>query len=294
MRRRRRPLLIAPGGPIVFPDPETADDEGLLAVGGDLSVPRLLEAYDHGIFPWYDEGLPPLWWSPDPRAVMDPAALHVSTSLRRVLRRPRDAAWERAALLVLFGGVTLTGVGSAWYHVTPTTATLVWDRLPMTLTFMPLLALVLGERVSERAGPWLLPLCLAAGVGSVVHWRLGEAAGAGDLRPYALAQFFPMLAIPLALALFPRRWIRGVDLLVALGWYALAKVFEAFDAPIYALGGVVSGHTLKHLAAAAGAAWLLRVVGSWRDRPEASRPPYDAGHIPPPGAPIGSNPGGSA
>ena len=103
-----------------------------------------------------------------------------------------------------------------------------------------------------------------------------------------------MLAIPLALALFPHRWIRGVDLLVALGWYALAKVFEAFDAPIYALGGVVSGHTLKHLAAAAGAAWLLRVVGSWRDRPEASQSPHDGGHHPPPGAPIGSNPGGSA
>jgi leucyl/phenylalanyl-tRNA---protein transferase len=91
MRRRRRPLLIAPGGPIAFPDPETADDEGLLALGGDLSVPRLLAAYDHGIFPWYDEGLPPLWWSPDPRAVMDPQSLHVSRSLRRELRRGRFA-----------------------------------------------------------------------------------------------------------------------------------------------------------------------------------------------------------
>jgi leucyl/phenylalanyl-tRNA---protein transferase len=89
MRRRRRPLLIVPGGPIAFPDPETADDEGLLAVGGDLSVPRLLAAYDQGIFPWYDDGLPPLWWSPDPRAVMDPERLHVSTSLRRQLRQRR-------------------------------------------------------------------------------------------------------------------------------------------------------------------------------------------------------------
>jgi leucyl/phenylalanyl-tRNA--protein transferase len=89
MRRRQRPLLIVPGGPIVFPDPETADDEGLLAVGGDLGVQRLLAAYDRGIFPWYDEGLPPLWWSPDPRAVMDPAHLHVSKSLGRTLRQQR-------------------------------------------------------------------------------------------------------------------------------------------------------------------------------------------------------------
>lgn len=100
MRRRRRPLLIPPGGPIVFPDPESADDEGLLAVGGDLSLPRLLAAYDQGIFPWYDEGLPPLWWSPDPRAVMDPEKLVISRTMRRVLRQRRfavssDQAFER-------------------------------------------------------------------------------------------------------------------------------------------------------------------------------------------------------
>jgi leucyl/phenylalanyl-tRNA---protein transferase len=90
-------MLIAPGGPVVFPDPESADDEGLLAVGGDLSLSRLLAAYDHGIFPWYDEGLPPLWWSPDPRAVIDPQALHISKSLRRVLRQRRfDISYDRA------------------------------------------------------------------------------------------------------------------------------------------------------------------------------------------------------
>ncbi len=97
MRRRRRPALIAPGGPIGFPDPHSADDEGLLAVGGDLSPPRLLHAYDRGIFPWYDEGLPPLWWSPDPRALMDPSRLHVSRSLRRVLRQGRfRVSFDRA------------------------------------------------------------------------------------------------------------------------------------------------------------------------------------------------------
>jgi leucyl/phenylalanyl-tRNA--protein transferase len=97
MRRRRRPLLIVPGGPIEFPDPQSADDEGLLAVGGDLCVPRLLAAYDRGIFPWYDQGLPPLWWSPDPRAVMDPAHLHISRSLARVLRQGRfEVTFDRA------------------------------------------------------------------------------------------------------------------------------------------------------------------------------------------------------
>lgn len=189
--------------------------------------------------------------------------------LRLVLRRGRGAAWERAAFLILFAGVALTGVGSAWYHLAPTTATLFWDRLPMTLAFMPLLALTLGERIGGRAGPWLLPLCLATGVASVVHWRLGEAAGRGDLRPYALVQFLPILLIPLGLWLFPRRWIRGADLAAVVGWYALSKIFEALDARIFALGGVVSGHTLKHLAAGIAAAWLLRVALAWRDRPDA-------------------------
>jgi leucyl/phenylalanyl-tRNA--protein transferase len=90
MRRRgRRPVLLLPGGPIGFPDPDQADDEGLLAIGGDLSSARLLFAYEHGIFPWYDEGVPPLWWSPNPRAIIDPARLHVSRSLGRVLKSDR-------------------------------------------------------------------------------------------------------------------------------------------------------------------------------------------------------------
>jgi leucyl/phenylalanyl-tRNA---protein transferase len=88
-RLRRRPALILPGGPIAFPDPEESDDDGLLAVGGDLSPERLMHAYREGIFPWYDEGVPPLWWSPNPRAVIESTGLHVSRSLRRALRQER-------------------------------------------------------------------------------------------------------------------------------------------------------------------------------------------------------------
>ncbi|MFP5350382.1 MAG: leucyl/phenylalanyl-tRNA--protein transferase [Gammaproteobacteria bacterium] len=70
-----------------FPPVELASPEGLLAIGGDLRSERLLEAYRHGIFPWYNDGQPILWWSPDPRAVLFPARLHVSRSLRKTLRR---------------------------------------------------------------------------------------------------------------------------------------------------------------------------------------------------------------
>jgi leucyl/phenylalanyl-tRNA--protein transferase len=85
--RGRRPALILPGGPIVFPNPDDAEDEGLLAIGGDLSPNRLLAAYEQGIFPWYDDGVPPLWWSPNPRAIIEPCAVHVSRSLRRTLKK---------------------------------------------------------------------------------------------------------------------------------------------------------------------------------------------------------------
>ena len=89
MRSRRKPQFMLPGAPLAFPDPNAADDEGLLAIGGDLSPERLLFAYERGIFPWYDEGLPPMWWSPNPRAVMDSEHLHVSRSLNRVIRSQR-------------------------------------------------------------------------------------------------------------------------------------------------------------------------------------------------------------
>ena len=97
MRARRGPMLLAPGQLPAFPDPRTADDDGLVAIGGDLGVERLLLAYESGIFPWYDQDLPPLWWSPDPRTVLQLENLHISRSLRRVLRQHRfELSWNQA------------------------------------------------------------------------------------------------------------------------------------------------------------------------------------------------------
>ncbi|HEY4529737.1 MAG TPA: leucyl/phenylalanyl-tRNA--protein transferase [Luteimonas sp.] len=86
---RTLPALLGrePGSP--FPDPATAlrEPDGLLAVGGDLEPQRLLDAYANGIFPWYAEGQPLLWWSPDPRTVFATDAVHLSSRFRRALRR---------------------------------------------------------------------------------------------------------------------------------------------------------------------------------------------------------------
>jgi len=78
-----------PPGAMWFPDPDHAGADGLLAFGGDLSPHRLIEAYSRGIFPWYGPGDPILWWSPDPRLVLEPAALHVPRSMRRILNQRR-------------------------------------------------------------------------------------------------------------------------------------------------------------------------------------------------------------
>lgn len=75
----------------LFPPPEFAEEGGLLAIGGDLSTPRLLLAYSMGIFPWFNEGDPILWWSPDPRCILEPAELKISRSLAKVLRRQEFA-----------------------------------------------------------------------------------------------------------------------------------------------------------------------------------------------------------
>lgn len=82
----RAPVWIPPGSPPVFPDPREFDDNGLIAGGGDLDPARLVAAYRAGIFPWYNEP-PILWWSPNPRAIIDPQSLHISRSMRRTLKK---------------------------------------------------------------------------------------------------------------------------------------------------------------------------------------------------------------
>ena len=89
---------------------------------------------------------------------------------------------ERWFYLVMFAGLILTAIGSGYYHLQPGNARLVWDRIPIMITFMALLAAVIAERVSVVAGLWLFPVLQAAGIGSVLVWRAGELQGHGDLR----------------------------------------------------------------------------------------------------------------
>jgi hypothetical protein len=158
-----------------------------------------------------------------------------------------------AATTIVFGGIFLTGFGSSYYHWSPDDDTLFWDRLPMAFAFMALLAGTIGERVSARAGAILLWPLLAMGVLSLLVWRLS-----GDLRLYGWVQFFPVVTLPAMFLLLPPKYTGTGYWLAAAALYVLAKLFEYFDAQIYSIGHVVSGHTLKHLAAAAACLAILR------------------------------------
>jgi hypothetical protein len=176
---------------------------------------------------------------------------------------------ERWPYLFVFAGSLLTGFGSWYYHLHPDNASLVWDRLPMTIAFMSLVAAVIAERISLRAGLWLLPILLLIGMGSVLQWYMSEVSGAGDLRFYAAVQAYSILVLVIALFM-PPRYTRGSDLAVVAGLYALAKVLEILDEQIFAMGRIVSGHTLKHLAAAVSAYWILRMLQKRRPLPGLS------------------------
>ena len=169
----------------------------------------------------------------------------------------------------VFAGLLLTAFGSSWYHLNPNNSTLVWDRLPMTITFMAMVAAVIMERINLRLGLCLLPILLAVGLASVLQWHWSEVQGVGDLRFYAAVQAWSALVILLAL-LFPARYTRAGDLGLVLGFYALAKILEYFDKPIFAALRVVSGHTLKHLAAAAAGYCILRMVEKREPLPEGA------------------------
>jgi hypothetical protein len=167
---------------------------------------------------------------------------------------------ERMPYWVWFVGLTLTGLGSAYYHADPGNARLVWDRLPLAVALMGLFTAILAERLHPGMARWLLGPLVLVGAFSVLWWDWTERQGAGDLRLYLIVQFFPLVAVPLLLALCPPRYTGSGDLLAALLLYVLAKILETLDGQVYSGAGIVSGHTLKHLTAAMSAWFILHML----------------------------------
>ncbi len=176
-------------------------------------------------------------------------------------RYSRLAAPEsKSGYLVLCVGVCLVAFGSAYYHLSPSNLSLLWDRLPMTVVFMALLGLLLGERVTNRRAALTFWLLVALGVSAALYWYWTESQGRGDLRPYVLVQFLPLVLMPLILLLYPPRYIRGSRLVFAFALYLLAKVCEYYDQAIFQATQQVSGHALKHFLAALAALCILTAI----------------------------------
>lgn len=207
------------------------------------------------------------WWSiPNTLNVLSnlPFLLFGALGLRAIWRQ--QLRWHNPAealpYMVFFIGAALTCIGSMYYHWRPDNPRLVWDRLPMTLAFAGLIAAVLGERLNPDWGRRVLWPLLLAGALSVFYWYATEHAGRGNVMPYGIFQGWAILIVLLLLLLFPAKtYSLGAEFWWPVSLYALAKIFETFDLWIYrASGTLASGHTLKHLAAAAAVWTLLRCL----------------------------------
>jgi Ceramidase len=188
---------------------------------------------------------------------------------REIFARGSDA-WP---YMVFFVGVALVSLGSAYYHWAPSNDRLLWDRLPMSIAFMAFCAAIIADRIDRKAGnTWLMAILIGCGILSLVYWDWTESRGDGDLRFYGFVQFFPMIAVPAVCWLFPQyRYVAARYIVWMIGWYGLSKLLEHFDGEVFdLLGQTVSGHTLKHLAAAIATLVVLQMLLARRRAVEAS------------------------
>lgn len=169
---------------------------------------------------------------------------------------------ERWPYVAFFAALALTAVGSSYYHLAPDDARLVWDRLPIALLSAALGIALIGdhERTGSRVPLLALAPALICGAISVWYWQATEEAGAGNLVPYMAVQIWAAAVLALMLVSEPARYSHRNDLWLVLLFWVLARGAEILDAPLYAEGWFLSGHTLKHLLAALAAAWLLRMI----------------------------------
>lgn len=152
----------------------------------------------------------------------------------------------KTSFVWFFIGIIFTGFGSAYYHYNPNDGTLVWDRLPMTISFMSFLSIIFGEFINLEIGKKALYPFLFLGILSIGYWIVFQ-----DLRMYVLVQFLPISLVPIILFLSQNNLKLKKYFWMILVAYIIAKFLESYDLFIYTTTyKLISGHTLKHFAAA--------------------------------------------
>ncbi|MCP4433145.1 MAG: ceramidase [Gammaproteobacteria bacterium] len=160
----------------------------------------------------------------------------------------------RFVYLIFFVGVFLVGLGSSYYHLWPENSTLVWDRLPMVVSFMSFFSIVIAEFIDERLSKTLFVPLLLSGLASVFYWYWTELSGHGDLSAYILVQFLPLVVMPVIFLTRTSRFNYTFCFWLVLVCYGFAKGLELSDFQVYELTGSISGHSLKHIVSAIGPA----------------------------------------
>ncbi|MBW1848743.1 MAG: ceramidase domain-containing protein [Deltaproteobacteria bacterium] len=162
--------------------------------------------------------------------------------------------------IIFCAGIFLIGLGSSFYHLHPDNPSLVWDRLPITIAFMSFFSALIAEYISPNMGKKMLYPALAVGIVSVIYWHITETLGTGDLRPYAAIQYIPLALTPLILIMYEPQNTYKRYVFWSLVFYGLSKVFEILDAEIFGFfQSVISGHTIKHLLAAPGSIFVIKM-----------------------------------
>jgi hypothetical protein len=236
----------------------------LSAMGWSLNAHGHSHVYDHG-HPFVDAR--PWLGLPNAMDVLTnlPLALTGGWGLWR-LQSHTLTPTARAVMGVFFSGLLLSGLGSAWYHWAPDAAGLAWDRLGMAVAFAGAIGLTMHERGLPGVREALWVLLGAAAVSAVLPWL------AGQVLPWVMVQFGGMLFIVALAWRRPASHALGVSLLALIAWYALAKCLELNDEAVFhATGHWVSGHSLKHLAAALAAWPVCRALARQPLRHNASR-----------------------
>lgn len=227
----------------------------LLAASGLVFNPHgHVHLYAHG-HPFVDARV--FWGMPNALDVLSNAPLSLAGLWGLLVLRGRALpAASFRAVQVFFTGLLLTGFGSAWYHWAPDPAGLVWDRLGMAVSFAGALAMTVAERVGQppvRATLWIT--FLLAAVSAVLPLSQGNAL------PWAVLQAGGVVLIVWCATRTPAVGGIGIRIGALIGWYLLAKALEQGDAAVFQVtDGLVSGHSLKHVAAALAAVPVLAAV----------------------------------